>query len=53
MHLGLSNRGADNIHRFSKECNELPDIVDADVIGAFIFGTTNEALVHEFGCYKP
>jgi hypothetical protein len=38
---------------FSKQCNELPDIVDADVIGTFISGTTNEALVHELGRNKP
>lgn len=40
------------IRRFSKQCNELPDIIDADVIGAFIFGTTNEAVVLELGHYK-
>ena len=40
------------IRRFSKQCNKLPDIVDADVIGVFISGTTNEALVHELGCCK-
>jgi hypothetical protein len=40
------------IRRFSKQCNELPDIVDADVIRAFISGTTNEALVHELGRCK-
>jgi inhibitor of KinA sporulation pathway (predicted exonuclease) len=39
--------------RRSKQCNELPDIVDADVIGAFISSTTNEALVHELGRNKP
>jgi hypothetical protein len=38
---------------FSKQCNELPNIVDADVIGAFISGMTNEALVHKLGCSKP
>ena len=41
------------IRRFSKQCNELPDTVDADMIGAFIFGMTNEALVHELGRSKP
>jgi hypothetical protein len=41
------------IRHFFKQCNELPDIVDADVIGAFISGTTNESLVHELGRNKP
>lgn len=41
------------VHHFSKWCNELPDIVDADVIGAFISSKSNEALVHELGCNKP
>jgi hypothetical protein len=27
--------------------------MDTDVIGAFIFGTTNKALVHELERYKP
>jgi hypothetical protein len=40
------------IHHFSKQCNELPDIVDADMIGAFIPSTTNEALIHELGRCK-
>jgi hypothetical protein len=37
-------------HRFSKQGNELPDTMDADVIGAFISGMTNEALDHEIKC---
>jgi hypothetical protein len=41
------------IHCFSKPCNELPDIVDADMIGAFISGMTNEALDHELKRCKP
>jgi len=41
------------IHHFSKQCNELPDIMDADMIGVFISGTTNKALVHELGRSKP
>ena len=40
------------IHHFSKQCNELLDIVDTDMIRAFIFNMTNKALVHELGCYK-
>jgi inhibitor of KinA sporulation pathway (predicted exonuclease) len=38
---------------FSKQCNELLNIMDADVIGVFIFGMTNEALIHELGRCKP
>jgi hypothetical protein len=41
------------IRRFSKQCNELPDIMDVDVIRAFISDTTNEALVHELRHCKP
>ena len=41
------------IRRFSKQCNELPDIVDTDMIGAFISGTSNEALIHELERCKP
>lgn len=32
---------------------ELLDIMDADMIGVFIFGMTNEALIHELGHNKP
>ena len=35
------------IQRFSWQCNELPNIADADVIGAFLSGTTYESLVHK------
>ena len=38
---------------FSKQCNELPDIVDANMIGAFISGITNEAFIHELERSKP
>ena len=41
------------IRCFSKQCNDLPDIMHVDVIGAFIFCMTNKALVHEHGHYKP
>jgi hypothetical protein len=37
------------IQRFSKKCNELPNIIDADVINAFICGMTYDALVHALG----
>ena len=41
------------IRRFSRQCNELPNIADADVIGAFLSGTTYESLVHKLGCKGP
>jgi len=43
----------DFIRRFSKQCTELPNITDSDVIGAFIFGTTCKELVHELGRKTP
>jgi len=39
--------------RFSRQCNELPNIADADVIGAFLSETTYESLVHKLGCNGP
>jgi hypothetical protein len=42
----------DYIRRFSRQCNSLPDIVDTDVIGAFLTGTTCKSLVHKLGCRK-
>jgi hypothetical protein len=36
-----------------KKCNELPNITDADVINAFIYGMTCEALVHSLSCETP
>ncbi|XP_066373176.1 uncharacterized protein [Miscanthus floridulus] len=41
------------IRRFSRQCNELPDIADTDVIGAFLSGTTCESLVHKLGRKGP
>ena len=41
------------IRRFSRQCNELPNVADADVIGAFLLGTTCESLVHKLGCKGP
>ena len=38
---------------FSKRCNSLPDVVDVDVISAFLSGTTCESLIHKIGCLKP
>lgn len=43
----------DYIRRFSQKRNELPDATDADVVSAFTYGTTNEALVHELGRGQP
>jgi len=43
----------DFIRRFSKQCTELPNITDFDVIGAFIAGTTCKDLVHELGRKTP
>ena len=43
----------DYIRRFSRRCNELPHVVDADVVGAFLSGTTCEALIHELGRNCP
>jgi len=43
----------DYICRFSKQCNSLPDIVNADVISAFLIGTSCKTLVHKLGCQKP
>jgi len=41
------------IRRFSRQCNELPNIADANVIGAFLSGTTCEFLVHKLGRRGP
>ena len=41
------------MRRFSKQCTELPNIVDFDVIRAFIAGTTCKELVHELGNKTP
>ena len=41
------------IRRFSQQCNELPNVADADMIGAFLSGTTYESLVHKLGCRGP
>ena len=43
----------DYIRRFSKWCNSLPDVIDADIISAFLSGTTCESLIHKLGCLKP
>ena len=43
----------DYIRRFSKQCNSLPGVVDADVISVFLSGTHCKTLVHKLGCQKP
>jgi hypothetical protein len=41
------------IRWFSKQCNSLPDVVDADIVSVFLSGTTCKSLVHKLGCRKP
>jgi hypothetical protein len=41
------------IRCFSKEWNALPNVSNADVIGAFLTGTTCESLVHKLGRKSP
>ena len=45
----------DYFQRFSKQCKSLPDVivVDANVISAFLTGTSCKTLVHKLGCQKP
>ena len=43
----------DYIRRFSQQCNSLPDVVDADIISAFLSRTTCKSLIHKLGCLKP
>ena len=37
------------IRRFSRQCNELPNVADADVIRVFLSRTTCKSLVHKLG----
>jgi hypothetical protein len=41
------------IRRFSKQCTELPNITDSDIIGAFLAGTTCRDLVSKLGRKTP
>jgi hypothetical protein len=41
------------IRRFSKQRNELPNITDSDVIGAFLAGSTCQDLVSKLGRKSP
>lgn len=39
----------DYIRRFSRQCNELTNLVDDDIIGTFISRTTDKTLVLQLG----
>jgi hypothetical protein len=41
------------IRRFSKQCTELPNITDSDVIGAFLASTTCREMVNKLGRKTP
>jgi hypothetical protein len=41
------------IRRFSKQCIELPNVTDSDVIGAFLAGTTSRDPVSKLGRKAP
>jgi hypothetical protein len=41
------------IRRFSKQCTELPNVTDSDVIGAFLADTTCRDLVSKLGRKPP
>ena len=43
----------DYIRRFSKQCTELPNVADSEVISAFLQGTTCRSLVHKLGRSPP
>jgi hypothetical protein len=43
----------EHIRRFSKQCTELPNITNSDVIGAFLAGTTCRDLVSKLGRKTP
>ena len=36
-----------------KQCNSLYGVIDADIISAFLSGTSCKTLVHKLGCQKP
>jgi hypothetical protein len=39
--------------RRSRQCNSLPNVVDADIVGAFLTVITCKSLLHKLGCRKP
>ena len=41
------------IRCFFRQCNELPNVANVDVIGAFLSGMTYESLVHKLGRKGP
>jgi hypothetical protein len=41
------------IQCFSRECNALPNVTNADIIGAFLSTTTCEPRVHKLGGESP
>ena len=41
------------IRCFSQQCNELSNVIDANIIGAFLSRTTCESLVHKLGHKGP
>jgi hypothetical protein len=43
----------DYIRWFSQKRNEIPDATDTTIVNAFNYGSTNEALIHEFGRGRP
>jgi hypothetical protein len=43
----------DYIRWFSKQCISLLDVINIDVVSAFLSGTTCKSLVHKLGCRKP
>jgi hypothetical protein len=48
--MKLSTSTSDASPRY---CNELPNVVDTNVIRAFLSGTTCESLVHKLGRNHP
>ena len=43
----------DYIRRFSKQCTELPNVTNVEVINAFLEGTMCRNLVHELARSRP
>jgi hypothetical protein len=43
----------DYIRCFSQQCNQLTNLMGADVIGAFTWGSTDKTLVHKLGRKTP
>lgn len=43
----------DCIQRFSRQCNKLANLADADVINVFVSGTMSKTMVHKLGRKSP